>query len=537
MNARLTPELAIVDGARRANGPYLLLLAVYSLLLAGYVGVRYGGRSLDGDAVSLTGLSQNVLAEGTLTPIAGAYPFGYAYPALNTFLAHLTGTPIGALQFIVQPFLIVLLVPISYAAYRSLTGRSRVALLASLLLFLSPEFLFEATRSSHAKVTWLLALCMLFILARSFQASQSLRRLPSWVAALYLVAFALITSSAFFAGGYVFGIASAFVVTNSLPYLGQVPIVVPAQMRRLTYVTGSTLLLVFLFIFYLYPPALSASAVLKSTLDKLSYFFLDFESSSSADPYRYVQSTWQSLWVYLALTVFNWSVLLMSFAVWLYQGWLLWMRREDMPAHRLLLWLLYGSFGLLMVLSVLVDLSGALSANLQLRVFPHFLLVGIPLASEGLVAMIGWLRRGKRPLITKVAPVLLVALFSFFSLASLLKITNEPLLSNWWSFYASQEQQLVQWIGSHIRNNQVWTGREARLPTVVLAFGNWSQQGIRIDRSGIPISARYVLMSDITRMRADRIGDTLPDTRQFQRVYDGGGVELFYSRPRTPYQR
>jgi hypothetical protein len=536
MNVRLAPRPAANAGAHRSAGPFLLLLAVYVLLLAGYVGLRYGGRVVQDDATALTLASQRVWAGATIAPPDG-YFHGYAYQTLNTFLAHLTGASIESLQSSIQPLLIVLLVPISFAAYRSLTGHRRVAMLASLLLFLSPEFLFEATRSSHAKTTWLLALTMLFILARSLRPSRHPGWLVPWVAAFYLSTFGLITSNTFFASGYIIGIAFAFTATLILLSLKRVPPALGAQMQRLSYVTISTWLLVFLFVFYLYPPARSLFGELRSTLDRLSVFLLNVEPTGGADPYAYTQSTWLSLGIYLALTAFNWTVLLLSFAVWLRQGWSLWMRRADMPAHRLLLWLLYGSFGLLMVLSVLVDLSGGLSANLQLRVFPHFLLVGIPLASEGIFALVAWARRSQRSLVAWAAPVALVALLSLFALGALLKITNEPLLSNQWSFYTEEERHSVQWVGSHVRNNQVWTGRDNRLPTVVRAYGNWSQQNIRIDRGGIPLSARYVLLSDVSQARADRIGEALPDTRQFQRVYAVGGVELYYSQPQTPYQR
>ena len=76
---------------------FLLLLTLYVFLLAGYVGLRYVWHNLDGDAVSLTVLSQNVLAEETLWPAAGAYPYGYAYPSLNAALVHLTGVLLTAL--------------------------------------------------------------------------------------------------------------------------------------------------------------------------------------------------------------------------------------------------------------------------------------------------------------------------------------------------------------------------------------------------------------------------------------------------------
>ncbi|MFZ2361176.1 MAG: hypothetical protein WA040_17680 [Anaerolineae bacterium] len=536
MSARAVPGSTANSGARRSAGPFLLLLAIYVLLLAGYVSLRYGGRVVQDDATALTLASQSVLAGATIAP-PGGYPHGYAYPTLNTFLAHLTGASIESLQSSIQPLLVVLLVPISFAAYRSLTGRRRVAMLASLLLFLSPEFLFEATRSSHAKMTWLLALTMLFILARSLRPGRHPGWLVPWVAAFYLTTFALITSNTFFASGYIFGIAFAFTTTLILLSLKRVPPALGAPMRRLSYVTASTWLLVFLFVFYLYPPARSVFGELRSTLDRLSVFLLNVEPTAGVDPYAYTQSTWLSLGVYLALTAFNWAVLLLSFAVWLRQGWLLWMRRIDMPAHRLLLWLLYGSFGFLMVLSVLVDLSGGLSTNLQLRIFAHFLLVGIPLASEGIFALIAWARRNRPSPLARAAPVALVALLSLFALGALLKITNEPLLSNQWSFYTEEERRSAQWVGSHVRNNQVWTGRDFRLPTVARAYGNWSQQNIRINRGGIPVNARYVLWSDVSQERADRIGEPLPDTRQSLIVYDAGGAELYYSRPKTPYQR
>lgn len=528
---------AIVPGSRRSTGAFLLLLLAYAFLLAGYVGLRYAWRSLDGDAVSLTRLSQSVFAEGTISPVGGGYPYGPAYPVLNTFLAHATGAPIVWLQTYVQPFLAVLLVPAAYAAYRSLTGSGPVALLASLLLFLSPEFLFEATRSSHAKVTWLLALTMLFVLSRSFQAGRSFGRLAVWVVSFYLATFALISSNAFFASGYVFAITFAFVASYVLLNLRRTRITLTAQMRRLAYVTISSLVLVFLFIFYLYPPARSAFGTLQSTLDRVAVFFLSIEPASAANPYAYTQRTWLSLGVYLGLTSFNWIVSLLSFAVWIRKGWLLWGRRESLPTHQLLLWLLYASFGILMVISVLVDLSGALSANLQLRVFPHFLLVGIPLAGEGVVALVGPARRFRGRIARAAAPALIVMLISLFSLASLLKITSEPLLSHGWTFYASEEQQSVQWVGGHVRNNQVWLGQDVRLQTLVAAFGNWSLGRVGVDRAPAPVSSRYTLLSDISRMRADRLGSALPDIRQHNKVYDAGGAALYYSRPQTPYQR
>ena len=67
--------------------PYLLALILYAFLLAAYVGLRFAWQGLDSDAALLSILSQNVVAEGTITPAADAYTLGYGYPTLNAFLS------------------------------------------------------------------------------------------------------------------------------------------------------------------------------------------------------------------------------------------------------------------------------------------------------------------------------------------------------------------------------------------------------------------------------------------------------------------
>ena len=130
------PQRSRASGLRsvRSARPYLLGLALYALLLAAYVGLRFGWRWLDGDAALLTIAAQNTYVEGTVAPAVGAYYLGYGYAALNTFLAHLGGIPVEALQIYVQPFLLALLVPVSYAAFRALLGDASSAALALSLI-------------------------------------------------------------------------------------------------------------------------------------------------------------------------------------------------------------------------------------------------------------------------------------------------------------------------------------------------------------------------------------------------------------------
>lgn len=516
---------------------YLFVLGLYVLLLVLYVYGRFGLNWLNGDALQLTRLSQNVYQAGRIAPISGAYPYGYTYPALNTFLAHLSGATVLTWQSYLQPFLTLILVPISYISFRRLLTTPKAALLASLLLFVQPEFLFETLRSSHAKITWSLALLLLFLLSRSLRSEHWNKGFAAGVLAFYLTAFALITSNSFFASNYIFGIAFAFIAAQILRrlYAGQKSLI-PSQMGRLWLVAISCLVLTMLFIFYLYPPALRQFVTLETIIDKLASLFLGVEETSTFNPYAYVEQTWLSQPIYLAVSAANWLVLTLSFAMWLLLGRRFLIRRELLSPPLLLLWLLYAAFALLLSIAVLLDFAGALSANLQVRLFSHLMIVGVPLAAALLLL---WLERSRawsrsaRLIFSGALPLLLALL----TLGGLFKVTNEPLLSNWWAFYTPGEQHIVMWSGAHLQRTSVWTGDDQRLPMLVDMYGNWRAQQISFERGRSPELSRYYIISTVVEAHAVRLRYSPPDVKPHQQVYDNGQAQLVYSRPQTPFQR
>ena len=518
----------------RPARPYFLGLTLYALLIAAYIGLRYGWRWLPGDAATLTVVSQNTYLQGTVTPTAGLYPLGYGYPALNAFLAQATGLPIEALQVYVQPFLIALLVPVSYVAFRALLGDAAVAALACLLLFLQPDFLFESLRGSHAKLTWLLALGMLLALSNSFRTAGRGWPLVRWVALFYLLAYGLIASNVFFASSYIFGLAFAFLggrlVTRWLGTQGAAG----RSLARLLYVTLACSVMVFLFAFYLYPAAERLASSLITARDRLFSFLLDVETGT--DPYQYVQAAWLSPWLFLALQSLSWLELALSFANWLHKAWWLLRRRQGLPPGRLLLWLLYTGLAFLLAVAVFLDQTGALSANLQVRLFPHLMIVAIPLAAQVVAALVVRVRR-RGPALQGAAAALMAVAVLFFSAASLFKATNEPMVSNRWLFYSPGERAAVRWAGPHLAVARVWLGLDSRLLPMLTVSGHW--QGTRL----VGYAARQaadgsdLLLSDVVRMQAARLAVRLPDVRERLRVYDNGGASLYHTRPRTPYQR
>jgi len=522
-------------------------MGVYLFLVVLYVNGRFDWRWLNGDAVSLTRLSANLFAESTLLPSQGAYPFGYAYPTLNAFLAHFTGLSIPTIQTYLQPFLIILLLPASFIAFRSLVNSSHVAMLATLLLFLQPDFLFEILRSSHAKLTYLLALLMLFLLARSFQSSNPGR--PSWsvqpasafaacVLAFYLVVYALIASNSYFALNYIFAIGFVFLAVLVFKWLlPHLQTCLSPRLAHLWMVSLSCIVLAVLFIFFFYPPALRQFSTLQTVIDQVASLFLGVEQTTSPNPYTYVDQVWLTFPVYLSVSAANWLVLAFSLGFWLYQGYRFIVQRKIPSPPALLLWLLYAAFACLLAIAVLLDFSGALSSNLQVRHFPHLMLFAVPLAASLVHLLLLRLPRPSR-LSRFTTTFVLSLLIAYLSLASLLKVTNEPSLSNWWAFYTPAEKHLVVWTGQHASHAHIWMGADRRLATVTdaFAFQEYRSQGLVPETTPLPHLSRYSLLSDLLLAHAHRLHSPLPDLYPHFLVYHNGSAWLYYHRPLIPYQ-
>jgi len=523
-----------------AKTPPVSLLALLALLLALYISLRFDCRLLTADAEVLTEISQTLYETSSLIGPGPTYPFGYAYPALNVFLAHLTGVPVPALQLYIQPFLISLLVPVAYIAFFSLTGEHTAAFLATLFLSLQPEFLFEAVRSSHAKVTWMMALSLIFILLTSMKSSRGTWAILKWVALFYITAFAMITSNSFFASNYIFSIALAFLGSWFLKQFSRGDIGSAGKFHRLLFITLSCIILVFLFIFYIYSPAQRQFISLPSIIDRIAALFLDVETEA-INPYSYVGATWTSTGVYFSLTLFSWVLLGVSFLGWLGYTRKLLFRRQNLPASRLLLWLFYTAFAILLAFSVFLDIAGVLQSNLQVRIFPNLMVFAIPLASLVITDFNRKLQLHSA-LLRKTASAALFLAVIYFSGTSLLKVTNEPLLSNYVMFYAPGESRVLSWISDRQQDAIIWSGLNNRLTTLSkIVPGEASRYLIfpspdQLDLYGGYI--QYYLVSEVTARQAARMGLPLPDLRHDTfRVYDNGQAAIYKDRPQTPYQR
>ena len=508
----------------------LLLATAFSLYWIG----RYAGYAMEVDASRMTQSAHGILHTGHLVH-GKSYPAGYEYPALVAVLSRLTGLSVQSIQLNAGLWLPVLAL-VACLAYRELLGKPMPALFACFLLLIQPDFTFYVLRSSHEKITWMLALSCLFFLARRDRLAHLPSRMLVYEILFCLAFWGLATANTYFALVFLAGLTCYWLGIGIICWRieGREPAGIRNchLLRRTGIICLIAYLLVFTVIHFAYPPAANFYQVLNSFVEHLRSLF---SGAPLKHPYAYVGSAWRSPVIYLALTFPQWLVVLAGFVGWAILGRDLVRADQTRWPPRLpwMPWLLYLAFGVMLAAGVVMDFAGVLSLNLQVRLFPPFALLGSPYAAVALSTGLERIPAARRDLFRVLATGLGMAA----ALAAMLKITNEPLLSNQWLFYAPAELQAMRWTDAHLESRRVWTGTTSRLAD---AFAFWAGY----DR---PPANRYefgstdpppagLLISRWTRLQANRNGVSLPATLEHDRVYDNGLVQLYHRRPKTPHQ-
>ena len=133
----------------------------------------------------------------------------------------------------------------------------------------------------------------------------------------------------------------------------------------------------------------------------------------------------------------------------------------------------------------------------------------------------------------KVISVGLAGILFCISIFSVLKATNEPLLSNKWNFYHPAEIIALTWADTHIQNGEIWTEYDERIQVAyVTEIGDTTN----VINTFVTPATRDMLLSPIIRFRSNRFRQPLPIPPDSLRVYDNGITQVFHLRPRTPYQ-
>jgi hypothetical protein len=514
---------------------HALLLLVYALLVGLYYVTRYNALWTETDTSSLTRAAETVSQSAELLPEARAvYPHGFNYQVSTLFISFMAGVSLQAFQAALWPLLSPLMLALAgFVFYSRVFQKSRLAFLAGLLLFFQSDLLFVILRGSHEKLDWPLMLVALALLSLSI--GRPVRKMLLYVLLFYLVVFAMITTNVFFASTFLVSVAVSLLLGLGISLFQRRRWAVDADLSRLLYILLACSVLLFIFMFYIYPPALRNLWELQTIAEKISVLFLGFEAEGQ--PYAYISTGWISSQVYYALTVFTWILIPGSFVVWLLQAreFLLGRRAFRLQAH--LVWLLYAGFAIQVALAIVVDFSGALAQNLQLRIFPGFTIMAAALLAQGIDWLIAVLQQKGRAVRAFAWAVGIFVSF-WFAVAPLLKATNEPLLSNKWGFYSPSEASSVEWSEKYIFSSIIWSSLDERLRELYrFKYAASPGNDNYYSDSRQEYDYRYVLYSERERLRAQRVGVAMPAVSDWNRVYDNGDVYFYHRRPLTPFQR
>lgn len=515
----------------RPNTLVAVLIAGVTLA-AFYSALRYGGLWGETDTFARTGDVLAVLETKHLAPEGRKiYPNGYGFQAIALFLSNISGLSVAHLQIFGASLLAVWIALPAWLAYRELAGSERAATLATTLLFIQPEFLFVVMRGTHEKFTRGLMLVCLYLLARSLRSASRPARVAALLLGFYLSLYSIATLNNLLANSFMGGFALAALLAAAAWIIRLAPqsLARPA-FQRLTQIAIAGFLLVFLVAFYAYTPAQHSLQFLKDTGDQTAEVVQ--ETTSAVNPYAQVNTGWISREAYLAVSLANWLLLAASAVIWLRISWV-WLRRRRQPQpHEFLLWAIYGAFTAQSALSIVVDVSGAVAGTLQHRIFPSFVMLAAPLTAAWLVE---W--RPRHRAVARLAPAALAALIGALACLSMLKATNEPLVSNKWLFYVPAESQALDWADSTLADRPVWTEYDERLLTAIYTRDEYAPRQAALDMFEPGSYTRDFLLSDVIRARAARIGAPLPVEADSLITYDNGQAQIYHLRPRTPYQR
>jgi hypothetical protein len=516
-----------------------LALALYSLAIVVYFLLRFRGHYVEQDTAETTQLIEAVLAYGSAVPPPGVhpvYPSGFGFQAVNVYLIRLSGANVQTLQAWIWPFLLVAVELAAYLAFREMTGDDRIAALGGLFLGMQPDFLFTTLRGSHEKMTYLMLLAVLLLLFRSYRYRNRLLLFMAHVVLFYLVLFGITSTNSTFGSSLIVALIFSFIGGALLSRAwGQDSGTGRRAFLRLGYVSMSSFLVLFAELFYFYEPSLDIFHQFQTAMDRIAGFALSFEASDN--PYAYVAQGWLSPGIFLLLTAFSWIMLAISGAAWCRVtlgyasgGW------RTAPDDERLRWLLFAGLALQVGVGIVVDVAGVLGSNLQLRLFPVFMFLAVPTSSVAVVRLLGrWSprRRSRQRLRLAIAGAA-VALTA----CSVFKATNEPFLSNKWTFYSDTEAQAMDWLDVEIPEGAIWADVDERLREVELFRSPPTEDAAsRYPALLLPEQVAVVMLSPITRERMARLDVPLPDVASMNELYTNGLVQVYRRLPQTPLQR
>lgn len=497
---------------------FFIFICFYALLSHLYFVFRYSGQWVETDSVFIAKAIKSVFLEGTLTPSENVYSNGFGYQVIASFIVNITNISIQQYAQYYHPIITASSVFIIYSLFNEFTKDRNIALLSTFLLLLQPDLLFTSSRNTHEGFTYFLIMMAMLALAKSFSKTNFSVFVPM-ILIFYLSIFALTSMNSFFAFSFVFAITFAFVAgcLFSNKFSQRV------SFKRLSYSSSISIIIIFLTIFYIYPPSNTLLTTMDYFYNQANTLLLTVEAQSTPQ-YDYIYEMWVSPYVWFFLTLFNWIIAPMSFIMWLMLAHDFFKQKNQGQFNNSLSLLLmfYAVFSIQLVISIIADRFVGIGSNIELRIFPVLIISAVPLAGMLIFRIVGT----NRSFFRKLFIVMFIILIMIFSINSLLKGTNDPLVSYRWMFYSMEEEYSIRWGDTH--------GKNIERAEVDERLGILKQLLIDVDPYGKGKASsiyysqeKYILLSNIAEKRALLLGRPLPQISDNRTIYNSGSVKIY----------
>jgi len=561
----------------RSTFNFLLLILLYGFLSHLYFSLRYSGLIADGDMGMITKTIQAVKSQATIFTTY-QYSSGFGFQVVVTFLSNITDLSIQKLLILPTGFLYV---TIAYPLFVELIRDKKIALLATLLLTLQPDLLFFTSRGSHERFIFFLALMTFFILIRLISLKRDDKKFVLYLALFYVTILSLTSFNKWFSAAIIISIIFASMIgfffskllgVSSLAYKKMSYIVIPcipiyysicSYIYPLLWVSQKNLISYWKNkLIALHPTLISLGIVTLIIIVSLFLLFIFFkapiiralknlimrfsEKIRSNKSYRmgiyvvtgfglltyvfglYILSISSDLsfspFIWMFLMLFNWiifplSVIMVFTIIWGF------IRKKNLSSNSLhFLFSFYMSFFLLLLITIFLDrvIGTGVANNFELRIFPYFMFFAVALAS---MIILKWIHQLHTKRWQLTGEILFLILIIIWSINSLVKSTCDPSVSNRWIFYSKEEKIAMNWMESNLKKTTIWAGPLRRVRAAFRYNSNFDSLG-NISFSNAS-NAKYYLISDIARKRANKYKYSLPFIKNSNQIYDNDEAELY----------
>ena len=496
----------------------------------------YGGMFASNDVAVYTRAASGIIQSGGIFG-PEAYSNGFAYPALVSTLSLLTGLSVATLQLYILPVALLFTTGAAIVFFsRSLGTRGTV--LASLLLLMHPFLLFSAYRSTHEKFTYALILLTSYALYQTFASSSNEARTKNIILS-YIMMFGLITQNAFFAAAFISAIGITLVITELTAVIGKQKL----RTRRLAYTVTNSFVLLLIMMYTLYPPASRSLSNVGSAAVRGFLLLIgaspsgESQSVTGAAVYQTALTSWSNPEVWFLLTSFYWIVFPVAGITWLFKvkGMVLNDKFEESNSGEIFFLVLFATFSSELAITVLLDQLGLyFGANTQIRILPLVGIFAVFFAVVGTMTIykniqLTFVSVNPLPVdISQIFCVVVIILLFTFAGTSALKASNNPLVSNNWTFASDGEMRAIEWIEGEAADQIIWTGYRNRVISGHTIRNPSNRRQNTLDISGANFGLNYVLWSETLSALSQSTGLPLPPRDNANLVYTNGDARLFW---------